>query len=224
MLRYVIFKIFIMKTHEMKVVTNNRRSIQTRMGLIIPLMITMLILSTGIALAHCDTMDGPLIGDAKKSISENNVNYALKWVSAAHEKEIKETFELMMKVRLLSPEAKELSEKYFFETLVRIHRTGEGVPYTGIKPAGSPIDEKVRAADKSIEVGNLSPLEGMISKEDWAELSKRFDQVMHLKNYNVDQVEDGREYIEAYVRFFKFAEGEEEGHSAGHSLEGHEGH
>jgi hypothetical protein len=33
---------------------------------------------------------------------------------------------------------------------------------------------------------------------------------MSLKNFDVNNVEAGREYIEAYVQFFKFAEAEEE--------------
>jgi len=64
--------------------------------------------------AHCDTMDGPVVKDAKKAIDQNNVNYVLKWVLPDDEKEITEAFKLMMKVRSLSPEAKILAEKYFF--------------------------------------------------------------------------------------------------------------
>jgi len=169
----------------------------------------MLILSTNVTFAHCDTMDGPLIADARKALGQNNVNYVLKWVSSANESEIRDAFNLVMKVKGLSPEAKELSEKYFFDTLVRIHRAGEGVSFTGVKPSGTPIDEKVLAADKSIEIGNLSPLKGKVSKNDMPELTKRFDKVMSLKNFDVKNVEAGREYIEAYVQFFKFAEGEE---------------
>ncbi|MCK9400672.1 MAG: DUF6448 family protein [Bacteroidales bacterium] len=190
---------------------------------IIGILILGLLLGINEALyAHCDTMDGPLIADAKQAIEQNNVNYTLKWVPAAHEKEIKDAFDLMMKVRGFSTDAKVLAETYFFETLVRIHRAGEGVPFTGVKPSGIPIDEKVLAADKSIEVGNLSPLEGMVSKDDMPELTKRFDKVMSLKKFDVNNVEAGREYIEAYVQFFKFAEGEVEGHAAeGHGCDGH---
>lgn len=92
--------------------------------------------------AHCDTMDGPVVADAKKAIEQNNVNYVLKWVKADEEKEISNAFALTMKVRNLSSDAKELADKYFFETLVRVHRNGEGVPYMGIKPYGTPIDKK----------------------------------------------------------------------------------
>ncbi|MBO0962830.1 LysM domain-containing protein [Neobacillus sp. MM2021_6] len=167
------------------------------------------------ASAHCDTMDGPTVGDAKKAIESNNPSYILKWVQPDDEKEVTRIFDLTMKVRELSPEAKELADNYLFENLVRIHRAFEGAPFTGVKPHGTPIDEKIAAADKSIEVGNLSPVEKYVPKEKMAELQERFDKVMSLKDYDVNNVEAGREYIEAYVKFFKFAEGEEEGHEAG---------
>ena len=207
-----------MKTLEKKVVTDNlkgnqKRKRNLRIGLVPLFILSLLILSTNVTFAHCDTMDGPLIKDAMQAIGQNNVNYVLKWVSSENEAEIKNVYNLMMKVRELSPEARDIAEKYFFETLVRIHRSGEGVPFTGVKPHGTPIDEKVLAADKSIEIGNLSPLKDMVTKDILPELTKRFDKVMSLKNFDVNNVEAGREYIEAYVRFFKFAEGEEEGNA-----------
>jgi hypothetical protein len=208
-----------MKTNEKKVETDNlninrKNTRGLRYGLVPLFILSMLILSTNITFAHCDTLDGPLIADARKSMGQNNVNYVLKWVSAANESGIRDAFNLVMKVKGLSPEAKELSEKYFFDTLVRIHRAGEGEPFTGVKPSGTPIDDKVLAADKSIEIGNLSPLKNMVSKDILQELTKRFNKVMSLKNFDVNNVAAGREYIEAYVQFFKFAEGEKESHLA----------
>ncbi|WP_458411486.1 DUF6448 family protein [Schinkia sp. CFF1] len=164
------------------------------------------------ASAHCDTMDGPTVADAYKALENDNINYVLKWVQPKYEKEIKDKFDLSMKVKDLSPEAKELSEQYFFSELIRVHRAGEGAPFDGLKPSGTPIDEKVLAADKSIALGNLSPLEGLVEEEKMPELKERFEKVMKLKDYDVNNLEAGREYIEAYVSFFKFAEGEEEGH------------
>lgn len=162
------------------------------------------------AYAHCDTMDGPTVADGKKALESGNINYALKWVQPEYEKEITDAFNLSIKVKDLSPEAKEISEKYFYDNLVRVHRAGEGAPFDGVKPHGTPIDEKVAAADKSIEAGNLSPLKGLIEEEKVPELGERFEKVMALKDYDVNNVEEGREYIEAYVKFFKFAEGEED--------------
>ena len=163
-------------------------------------------------------MEGPTVADGFKAMDTNNINYVLKWVQPKYEKEITEKFNLSMKVKDLSPNAKVLAEQYFFSELVRVHRAGENAPFDGLKPYGTPIDEKVKAADKSIEVGNLSPLEGLLEKEKMPELKERFERVMSLKNFDVNNVEAGREYIEAYVMFFKFAEGEEEHHGA---VEGH---
>jgi Family of unknown function (DUF6448) len=197
---------------------------KTKLILVISL-VMLLVLPANFVNAHCDTMDGPTVADARKAIEKNNVNYVLKWVQAADEKVIKEAFGLTMKVRVLSPEAETLADNYFFETLVRIHRSGEGVPYTGVKPSGTRVDEKILAADKAIALGNLSPLNDLVPKDKFPELKKRFDKVMSLKNFDVNNVQAGREYIEAYVQFFHFAEGEEEGHNPGHLEEGgHLGH
>ena len=49
---------------------------------------------------------------------------------------------------------------------------------------------------------------------------------MALKDFAVDDVEAGRAYIEAYVSFFKLAEGEshEHGHEHHHHEHGHTAH
>lgn len=211
-----------MKTHEMKTDAsslsgNLRFGKAVKVWLVALTLTALMFFSPNVTLAHCDTMDGPVVIDARKAIDNNNINFVLKWVRAQDESEIKAAFDLMMKVRGLGYDAKELSEKYFFETLVRIHRMGEGVPFTGVKPTGTPIDERIKAADKSIELGNLSPLNGLVEKDKIDELTKRFNKAMALKNFDVNNIEAGREYIEAYVQFFHFAEGEaEEVHAHGH--------
>lgn len=173
--------------------------------------------------AHCDTMEGPVVKDAKKAFEANNVNHVLKWVKAENDNEVKSAFNLAMKVRPLNADARQLAENYFYNVLVRIHRAGEGAPFTGIQPSGMPIDERVKTADKSIETGNFKPLESIIPKDRVPELKKRFNKAMAMKNYDVDNVQAGREYIESYVQFFKYAEGEE-GHAHGHAAKGEDLH
>lgn len=193
-----------------------------KLFLFLTVMMCSFLLGSHMVLAHCDTMDGPVVKDAKKAIETNNVNYVLKWVRAEDEKEIKEAFNLAIKVRPLSVEAQLLADKYFFETLVRIHRAGEGMAFSGVKPSGTPVDEKILAADKSIETGNLAALEKMVPESQHPELQRRFDRVEALKNFDVNNVKAGREYIEAYVQFFHFAEGETEDHANEHGE--HAGH
>lgn len=171
---------------------------------------SLLLATNSPALAHCDTMDGPVVKDARTALSQNNPAYVLKWIQKADEAELLEAFRLTMNVRALGRDAMTLADKYFFETLVRLHRSGEGVPYTGVKPSGSPIDERILAADRAVEAGNLDPLKGKVAEELMPGLRERFERVHALKNYDVNNVEAGREYAEAYVKFFKYAEGEED--------------
>lgn len=107
------------------------------------------------ASAHCDSMEGPVVKASQKSLETGNLNYVLVWVRAEDEKEIKEMFDKVNKVRTLSPEAKELAEMYFFETVVRVHRMGEGVAYTGLKPVGYHPAKGIEAADIAIEKGSV---------------------------------------------------------------------
>lgn len=194
--------------------TTKRSNVKKTMGALLAAA-TLVIMLPLSASAHCDTMEGPTVADGYKAMESDNVNYVLKWVAPEYEKEITDKFNLSMKVKDLSPEAKQLAEEYFFSEVVRVHRAGEGAPFDGLKPVGTPIDEKVKSADESIAAGNLTPLKGMIEQEKMPELQERFEKVMSLKTFEVNDLEAGRDYIEAYVSFFKFAEGEEEGHHAG---------
>lgn len=177
------------------------------------------------ARAHCDTMDGPTVADGRRALESGNLNHALKWIGEPHEAELKKAFELARRVRDLGDDARELADQYFLETLVRLHRAGEGAPYDGIKPAGTPIDDAVAAADRCVATGRMEPLEGMFSEAELQELRERFDRVLATKDYDVDDVAAGRAFIAAYVDFFHFAEGEEHGHGEhGHGEHEHAGH
>lgn len=174
------------------------------------------------ASAHCDTMDGPAVKDGRKALETGNINYAYKWIFEEYEEELKEIFELSLKVRTLGADAQEVADRWFLENFVRIHRAGEGASYDGLKPSGSNVDPVVVAADESIELGNMSPLKGLVTEEEYHALEEKFNKAIALKDFDIDDVKASRAYVEAYVTFFKMAEGEEHGH--GHDHGHHHGH
>ncbi len=88
----------------------------------------LLVLMPSRALSHCDGIDGPVVKTAQKALESGNVNLVLIWVQKTNEVEVRKAFDQAMTVRKLSPEAKALADRYFFETLVRLHRAGEGAP------------------------------------------------------------------------------------------------
>ena len=157
------------------------------------------------ALAHCDTLDGPVVSAARRALETGNVSLALVWVQKNDEAEIRSAFQRARNVRKAGGEAKELADTYFFETLVRIHRAGEGAGYTGLKSAGH-IEPPVAAADKAIETGNLQPLAKLVSERMEKGLHGHFDSVLAKKKYSPDDVEAGRVYSSTYVEFVHYAE------------------
>lgn len=94
---------------------------------------------------------------------------------------------------------------YFFETLVRIHREGEGASYTGLK-AGSEIDPAVALADKALETGSVDKLTGVLTDAAAKGIRERFSRALETKKHADESVSAGREFVEAYVVFTHFVE------------------
>ena len=156
--------------------------------------------------AHCDSMEGPVVKASQKALETGNINYVLIWVQANDDEEIQKLFGKVLSVRKLNDEAKDLADMYFFETVVRVHRTGEGEPYTGIKPAGYHTSEGIEAADVAIEKNSLSEILTHIPKEKQNEVEGLFTDLQSKKNYDVNDVAAGRKYVAAYVHFIHYVE------------------
>ena len=177
------------------------------------------------ALGHCDGLDGPVITLARKALDSGNVNLVLPWVRAEDETEIRRSFEHAVAVRKLGAQAKELADTHFFETLVRIHRAGEGAPYTGLKPAGRDLGPAIPAADKAIEDGSLGRVAEVLTKAMHEGLHRRYEAAAARKRFDPNDVRAGREYVEAYVPYIHYVEGlwlAATGSGHGHAQEGHE--
>lgn len=157
--------------------------------------------------AHCDTMDGPVIKAARRALDMGNVNLALIWVQPGDEAAIQTAFEKARAARKAGESEKEIAEQGFFETFVRIHREGEGAPYTGIKPAGTPIDPGVRAADHSLESGSVAEVQKLLVDSLQSGLDHSFQAAQRLRGYSPDDVVAGRNYVKAYVAYTHFVEG-----------------
>ena len=156
--------------------------------------------------AHCDTYDGPVVKDAQAALQSGDVTPILKWVKPEFEPQIRAQFEKTLSLSKLSPEAKEMAESYFFETLVRLHREGEGAPYTGLKPAGTPLEPGIEAAEAAL----LSAADETLINDINAELAEgiriRLHDALEKKEHAGHNVEAGRDYVAAYIEFIHYVE------------------
>jgi len=160
----------------------------------------------GPALAHCDSLDGPVVKAAQKALDTRNPALVLIWVQAKDEPEIRTAFEQTVAVRALGPQAKELADRYFFETLVRVHRAGEGAPYTGLQPAGRDLGPAIPAADKALDSGSVEPVVALLTGAMQAHLREHFKEAIAAKAFRPGDVNAGREYVKAYVEFIHYVE------------------
>jgi hypothetical protein len=151
-------------------------------------------------------MDGPVVKAARKALETGDVSHVLLWVQKTDEPDLRNLFAEVLAVRELGPAARELADRQFYETLVRIHRAGEGAPYTGLKPAGQDLGPRIPASDKAIEEGSPRLLLELLSRQVEAGLQQRFKAVVAKKGYSTQDTAAGREYVKAYVDFMHYVE------------------
>ena len=149
---------------------------------------------------HCDTMDGPVVTAAKKALDTGNLNLILPYAPEKAEDEIKKAFERTVIVRKSGgKEASDVADLWFFETVVRLHREGEGAPYTGLKPAGLDWGPVLPRVDKAIETGNPGEVVDFLSNAVEEQIRDRFKHFLATKKYREDDVAAAREHIEAML-------------------------
>ena len=187
--------------------------------------------SAGIALAwgigHCDGLDGPVVTLARKALEAGNVNLVLPWVRAEDEGEIRQAFDHALAVRKLGPDARELADTHFYETLVRIHRAGEGAAFTGLKPAGRDLGPAIPAADQALEGGSIDAVVKLLADAVCAGVHQRYHAAVSRRKFDANDVSAGRAYVEAYVPYIHYVERlwrDAQSGAHGHHAEGHESH
>jgi len=174
----------------------------------VPVVIVMsaILLLPRFAAAHCDSMDGPVVNAAKLALKTSDVTPVLRWVPLAAEEQIRAAFEQTLNVRVLSPEAREFADNYFFETLVRVHRAGEGEAYTGLKPRGIEIEPGIALADNSLDMGSVDALIDQVKSDAAQGIRQRFTRAQETSKHANDSVEAGRQFVTAYVEFIHYVE------------------
>jgi hypothetical protein len=147
---------------------------------------------------HCDSLDGPVVTTAQAALDAENVDLILPFVKKNGETEVRAAFDLAVKARSQGPEAREVSDRYFFETAVRVHRAGEGAAFTGLKPAGLDVGPVIPTAERAIASGSPAELLDLLTAELRAQVTARFDRMVSAKQHTED-VDGAREYVEAML-------------------------
>ncbi|MEW6501809.1 MAG: DUF6448 family protein [Thermodesulfobacteriota bacterium] len=157
----------------------------------------------GSAAAHCDTMDGPVVQDARKALAANDVTPVLKWVQQKDEKTVRAAFASALAAK--GKKNAEAAEHRFFAALVKIHRAGEGAPFTGLKPAGA-VEPVVAEADKALASGSPDALVHMVTEAVATGIKSRYERAAATAHHKDESVAAGREFVAAYIEFTHYVE------------------
>ena len=156
------------------------------------------------AQAHCDTLDGPVVQDAKKAIEAKDITPVLKWVKQGDEKRIRTAFDKVLAAKA-DKKVQATAQHQFFATLVKVHRAGEGAPFTGLKPAGA-VEPSVAEADRALATGSSDGLIKLILDDAAAGIRSRYEKAATTYKHKDESVARGREFVEAYEEFTHYVE------------------
>ncbi|WP_320046123.1 DUF6448 family protein [uncultured Ilyobacter sp.] len=163
-------------------------------------------LNSKVAEAHCDSVDGPVVSAAKKALNSKDVKLVLPYVNEDGEHEVEDAFKKVLLIRNKGIEEKEVADRYFYETVVRVHRKGEGAAFEGLKPAGTDYGPALKTAEDALEKRSDKYLKKLLRKHLDEAIEDRFKETMEiikLESKN-DSVAAKRKIVEAEFEFEKY--------------------
>lgn len=156
------------------------------------------------AQAHCDSEQGPVATAAHEALEKKDVKLILPYVQPESEVELTAAFKQALEVRKAGGSAKELADRYFVETAIRLHRQGEGAPYTGVTDETTP--ESILVADKAMATGSLDETYKLLDQAMKKGIQEKYEAVLHAREEaeKLNTVEAHRERVEAELMFEKY--------------------
>lgn len=146
---------------------------------------------------HCDSLDGPVVTVARAALDGCDPAKVLAYVPEEGEEEVRTAFDAVVAIRDKGPDVRAVADRYFFETVVRVHRAGEGAPYTGLKPAGLDVGPVIPVAERAIRTGSADELVSLLTDSVASEVRARLSHVMELKGDRGESLIADREYVTA---------------------------
>jgi Family of unknown function (DUF6448) len=140
------------------------------------------------------------------------VNLVLPYAPASAEAELSSAFEQAIAARASGPAAKTVADRYFVEIAVRLHRAGEGAPYTGLQSGGMDFGPVIPAAERALETGDAKALEALLAEEVRHAIRERLVEAKAKQSASKEpkthaDVAAARERVSAEFAFIGFAEG-----------------
>ena len=143
--------------------------------------------------------NGPVMRAAKMALETGNANYILIWVPEESENTLKNLIEKTCCERSSRKNIQNLAINWYFQTVSRL-KYANGWPHCpGMKSERSDEKPIVLMVERAIETGNIEEIIGVIPCTHAGDVRQRFHHVMDKRNYNVDNIADGRAYVSSFI-------------------------
>lgn len=168
-------------------------------------------LSTAAAWAHCDSETGPVAKAAQAALASGNVNIALPYVQPSAEAEVTSVFRQAIAARSAGKASRAVADRHFMETVVRLHRSGENAPYTGLKSSTTDFGPAIPAAERAVSARSSAELQSLLTTSLEKSLRSRLQEVVSLQQYSAvpkshSGVPNARRRVRAELEFQKYAD------------------
>jgi hypothetical protein len=149
---------------------------------------------------YTDLLDNKVTEAAKNALDTGMVEFALAFVPKGRELEVIEAFEKSLKVRKRGPVSQDLADHYFFDIVLRIHRTRW---HRAARSGASILDftELDRIADDAIATGYPEELSKWLCSALGKEIAGKLGIIAELEQDKNDGVEKGRSFAAAMLAF-----------------------
>jgi hypothetical protein len=148
---------------------------------------------------QCESLDGPIAVAARAALEAGDPSIVLPYVLERYEAELKDVFGKTCAVRRFGGSAREVADRLFIETTVRLHRLGEGAPFTGMREPGGDPGPIIPAVEKAVATEDPSDLALLLTGIVRDELQRRFEIALERKHHAGTGVEAERSYIQALL-------------------------
>jgi hypothetical protein len=141
---------------------------------------------------------------AHQALEKGDIKLVLPYVKPDAEKELTAAFKQAREVRKAGGDARELADRYFVETAIRLHRAGEGAPYTGVTDETTP--KAILVADQAMATGSLDEVYKLLDPELKNGIREKYEAVVKARTeaQELGTVEAHRERVEAELMFEKY--------------------
>lgn len=148
---------------------------------------------------HHNQLNAQVIKAAKMALDSGNVNYILIWVPEESENKLKNLLEKTCCESSTRDNIQNRAVDWYFKTVNRLHYASGWTSCPGMKSESIDENPIVLKVERAIETGNINEIFGVIPDTPTGDVRRRFCDVMNKKNYNVNNIAAGRDYVSSFI-------------------------